>query len=545
MVYGGKPSTGCYLCRKRKIKASPSTRTPDSGACALYMLLQRTRIYHMISADTISSVMKLVLVVEIVTSTAVHARATGPTRSFATRLGKLSDNPEPSSSPSSSQSLMVVDRQHRPSPTLSLHRIADATWEDRALCYFFDQYTVADNNEEGIGGHLEYLPPLYARAAKIESTAKGSPAACLRLAVDATALMTLANSSNAPPLMIKARHEYGKALRGLREALASPDSAVKDETFASVMLLSLYEDISGERNGLFSSHTAGFEFLMKLRGEGQLNHRRGRAMFNFAYAHTYVEILALGDKPRHDIDRVLGSLDGNDPVEGLMLAASRISQLFVSMQTVRTPPELVTVVQWIEAGRRSDEELSQWPLQLPDRWLPLVVYSSTGEPLMVYKSVANAVIWNYYRAARVMLQQLLFSINRTYLSIKRKSRKPDDPSQVGSVLDEAALCAVVQEMTTDVCNSIPFCLSDVDELGRPTSSRGGKPIRAAQAHGLIWPFWYILSCGMPTEAQSNQIREVLWRIGSTLGIKLALMLAREAERMRSESSAHAVGFSGS
>lgn len=86
--------------------------------------------------------------------------------------------------------------------------------------------------------------------------------------------------------MIKARRGYGNALRGLREALASPDSAVKDETFASVMLLSLYEDISGERNGLYSSHTAGFEFLMKLRGESQLGHRRGRDMFNFAYAHT-------------------------------------------------------------------------------------------------------------------------------------------------------------------------------------------------------------------------------------------------------------------
>ncbi len=72
----------------------------------------------------------------------------------------------------------------------------------------------------------------------------------------------------------------------LRAALASPDQAVKDETFASVVLLSLFEDITGERNGLFSSHTAGFEFLMKLRGEDQLGNQRGRDMFNFAYTHT-------------------------------------------------------------------------------------------------------------------------------------------------------------------------------------------------------------------------------------------------------------------
>jgi hypothetical protein len=105
--------------------------------------------------------------------------------------------------------------------------------------------------------------------------------------------MTLANFSNAQPLMIKARQGYGKALRGLRDALGSPDSAIKDETFASVMLLSLYEDITGERNGLFSSHTAGFEFLMKLRGESQLDDRRGRDMFNFAYAHTVCSIFSL------------------------------------------------------------------------------------------------------------------------------------------------------------------------------------------------------------------------------------------------------------
>jgi hypothetical protein len=98
--------------------------------------------------------------------------------------------------------------------------------------------------------------------------------------------MTLANVTHAPPLMIKARQGYGKAIRSLRAALASPDQAAKDETFASVVLLSLFEDITGERNGLFSSHTAGFEFLMKLRGEDQLGHQQGRDMFNFAYTHT-------------------------------------------------------------------------------------------------------------------------------------------------------------------------------------------------------------------------------------------------------------------
>ncbi|KAJ5215620.1 transcriptional regulator family: Fungal Specific TF [Penicillium cinerascens] len=520
MVYGGKPSTGCYLCRKRKIKCDEER--PGCRNCATY-----GRPCPGYRPD------------------AIFRNETRKVERLAKKDTNCSSSSSKNNTPSS-QALMVADRSlDRSASVLNLHRIADSTWEERAICYFFDQYTVPGDNEEGTG-HLEYLPPLYARAAEVQSTVKGSPAACLRWAVDATALMTLANFSNAPPLMIKARQGYGRALRGLRDALASPDTAIMDETFASVLLLSLYEDISGERNGLFSSHTAGFEFLMKLRGEGQLDHQRGRDMFNFAYAHTYVEILALGDKPRHDIDWVLGLLDSNDPVERLMLAASKIRQLFLSMQTAPSPPDLATVEKWIEAGRKSDLELSQWPLHLPDRWLPLVVYSAKGETLMVYKTIGNAVIWNYYRAARVMLQQCLFNLNRTYLSIKNKTRKPDDPSQAIPALDEASLREVVQEMTTDICRSIPFSLSDVDELGRLAGPIDGKPVRAAQAYGLIWPLWYVLSCGMPTEAQFNQIREVLWSIGSTLGIKLALILAREAERMRNESlaSAPAAGPSG-
>jgi hypothetical protein len=104
--------------------------------------------------------------------------------------------------------------------------------------------------------------------------------------VDATALITLGNQVKAPSLILKGRRYYGMALRGLRRALTSLEQAVKDETFTTMVLLSLFEDINGERNGLVSSHTAGFEFLMKLRGESQLGNAQGRDLFSFAYAQT-------------------------------------------------------------------------------------------------------------------------------------------------------------------------------------------------------------------------------------------------------------------
>jgi hypothetical protein len=230
-------------------------------------------------------------------------------------------------------------------------------------------------------------------------------------------------------------------------------------------------------------------------------------------------------------------LDINKPVERLVLNASKLCQLSLYMRSTPTPDQ-ATVESWIKAGREYDLELSQWTQTLPDRWLPLVVYSAQGEPLLTYNRISNAVVWNYYRAVRVMVQQLLLGLNSTLASIKAAKQSSDSrdtsPRPESECLDEPALQAIIREMTTDVCRSIPFALADVDSLGRPNKSDSPWQMRAAQGYGLLWPLWYILSSGMPTPAQAELIRAVLSRVGSTLGIKLALVLAREAERIRGE-----------
>lgn len=226
-----------------------------------------------------------------------------------------------------------------------------------------------------------------------------------------------------------------------------------------------------------------------------------------------------------------------------MLAASKLCQVLVSIRCSPKPPDQAAVKAWITAGRECDIELSQWPQALPDRWLPLVVYSVQGEPLLTYNRITCAVIWNYYRAVRVILQRLLLGLHSSLAAIKKTNRQFSASAQSGavgtefesepeSVLQEENLRAVIREMTTDVCRSIPFALADIDSLGRPNKSDSAWQMRAAQGYGLLWPLWYVLSSGMPTPAQVEQIRTVLSRVGSTLGIKLAWTLAREAERIR-------------
>ncbi|PLB47870.1 Zn(II)2Cys6 transcription factor [Aspergillus steynii IBT 23096] len=492
MVYGGKPSTGCFLCRKRKIKCDEAV--PQCRNCLVYGRPCPGYRKDTIFRNETQKVEQLMRKNSIV----------------------LADNGRRSRSTSTSGD------SHDSS--LSLYRVADSTWDERAVCYFFDQFTTLEDHEVCIN-HLGFLPSLYATCR--DTGYDGSVSSCLRQAVDATALIALGNEVKAPNLIVKARDYYGLAIRGLRQALASKTLAVKDETFATMILLCLFEDIAGERNGLASSHTAGLEFLVKLRGANQLGNAQGRELFSFAYAHNHIEILALREKPRYRTDWIVDQLDCSDPVIGLMVVASKLSRLFLEASSYQGPFGLVEIeklVSWIDAGRLMDLELAQWAQHLPNNWLPLDVYSPTGESLLTYQRIAVATIWKYYRAVRIILQRLMLELRQTLASVV------DDRQTYEEIFQgDANVTDVIQDMITDTCRSIPYCFGDVDMSGNPPSSSiNDKPrIRAIYGYIMLWPLWYTYSCGLATEAQTEQLRSALARVGSALGIRLALVLARD------------------
>ncbi|PKY01389.1 hypothetical protein P168DRAFT_47693 [Aspergillus campestris IBT 28561] len=410
------------------------------------------------------------------------------------------------------------------SPSLSLRRLDDSTWEERAVCYFFDQYTTRDQSDECLS-HLGFLPSLYAVCR--DGGPGGPVSSCLQWAVGATALVTLSNQVKAPSLMLQARNRYGMALRGLRQALGSREQAVKDETFSTMVLLSLFEDISGDRKGLASSHTAGFGLLMKLRGESQLGHAQGRDLFSFAYAHTHIEILVLGERPRYNTDWILEQLNKSDPIHGLMLIASKLSQLALETSSISKPldPDLLCrVFEWHDAGRAMDTELTQWSEALPEQWLPLVVdaQTQTDEPLLTYRRISIAGIWIYYWAIRLIVQKLMIELSRTLASATGDS---------ALLQGEQEALGICHEMISATCRSIPFAFGHIDMQGNPIPPPPeGKPrIRGFLGYIMLWPLWYILSCGMATPAQTEQIRSALGQVGSALGIRLALMLAQEGD----------------
>lgn len=169
-------------------------------------------------------------------------------------------------------------------------------------------------------------------------------------------------------------------------------------------------------------------------------------------------------------------------------------------------------------GKELDTELMEWTQTLPTDWLPLTVHPPpTNEPLITYQALALSVVWSYYRAVRIVLQKLMLELRQIRTLF------------FGPSPDDMQVLEVIQEMITEVCRSMPYCLGDIDMFGNrlsPSAENTDRPrVRSFHGYSLLWPLWYVLSCGLATSEQEAFIRNVLFRVGSALGIKLALRLA--------------------
>jgi hypothetical protein len=98
----------------------------------------------------------------------------------------------------------------------------------------------------------------------------------LLASMSAVGLATFSHSIHAPELMVRARREYVSALRLTNAALRSPIEAKKDSTLFSVMILSIFETVTGNNDrslAAWAEHVNGAAALVKLRGKDQFKGR--------------------------------------------------------------------------------------------------------------------------------------------------------------------------------------------------------------------------------------------------------------------------------
>ncbi|KAK4910331.1 hypothetical protein LTR66_017439 [Elasticomyces elasticus] len=351
--------------------------------------------------------------------------------------------------------------------------------------------------------------------------------------MDAAAFASMANHANVSSLAVHARKKYGQALKHLNIALSSVQDAVRDETMGAIVLLMLFEDINSERQSLMSTHVAGIQYLLKLRGVQQLGDPATRSLFHFAFTQMLIQFVGLKDPVQIDLDWLLEVLSIPHPIYQMMAGNIKITKFCATVANLLSSAEAQALdasnfMSLLERGEHLDLEFSMWHNGLPDVWMPRKFQTSGGDKFILYPDLTSAGVWNYYRGTRIILQQTLLDIYRCldHLSVPWASNGAftlHPPEEI------------IIDMVTEICDTIPFALGKVDTTGRPIFRSETK---AVQGFALLWPVFSVTQCGYATEAQDAQARSALQVIGSTHGIRLGMDLSREVFPVNRATSAH-------
>lgn len=171
-----------------------------------------------------------------------------------------------------------------------------------------------------------------------------------------------------------------------------------------------------------------------------------------------------------------------------------------------------------------DEQLQEWASQKSSRLRPQRVERG-GRLVTTYLDNFAPTSWNILAFSRIILHETLLRAAMT-LGIESWTRESLFAPSLTTDAENSA--AIIQELATGICDSIPFCLGDIDTQGNATTTIHA-PGKAASSYLLMWPLKAVKVANFTTEVQKRQAHSALERIGRDVGIKQALEMLRERE----------------
>ncbi|KAJ5113180.1 hypothetical protein N7456_001714 [Penicillium angulare] len=525
MLVSRPRSQGCFLCKKRKIKCDETK--PFCRNCFIYGTVcpgyRRTQplIFRNENEKT--------------------------ERRVQTGRKKRTSESSAESTSNGSELVPLAPSRRLIKDQLAVPRfLLDSSWEHHGHCYFLDQFTLP-TEPDGSPGPLDSIPLLYSLC---EGKLNDAPTASLRASLDAVAFASLANRGNVPCLGIQARRKYGEALRKLSLSLGSVKDAIRTETLGAIVMLMLFEDINGERNSLMSTHVSGIQYLLKIRGPGQLADPATRSLFHFAFTQMLIQFVGLKDPLQIDLDWLLEAINIPHPIYNMMTANINISKfcatasnMFSEYEKGNAPDEM-TIALLLDRGEHLDHEFAQWHYGLPEAWLPRKHKSNSQEDLLLYPDVTSAGVWNYYRGTRILLQMTMLQLHRFRdhiiavdplgWGLSTQNLRQDQPEHI------------IRDMVAEICQSLPFAFGDVDVYGTPVVYQDCMQtgVKAIQGFALLWPIFSVSQSGYANKSQDEQAKTALRRIALDHGIRLGIDLSHETvqlSRIASPSSSWGLG----
>ncbi|KAF3150400.1 hypothetical protein TWF594_009045 [Orbilia oligospora] len=522
MVFPGKFSTGCFCCRRRKIKCDegqPSCRrcTIAGIECAGYRkdLLIRSENFRVRQR-----VLRARPVTErnpsrqILASESTTTNSHGPTpleNLLSIQVQSLLQSPASKSSLTSSQSETSV--------CVPLYTSLPTPLEDTALAFFVDQHVLKSRLNPLGTGHLEFLPDLYTAAANTS---------CLKSAVLATAYLSLFNHTGLPCLDIMARTVRSCALRTVHAAIQSYESAATDETLVAIMLLSLFDDIDGNRPSILNPHIQGIRHIMRLRASRPLRSERDRSLFAWAFTQIHIYAFTTAEYRCFDPNWFPASIEEDDYGSHFTLLASKISY-FCELAQKATPHNSEGLPSTDAATRRDSDlstilkainiqlELDSWIKSLPSDWIAREVPNITDycvrefNFLTTYASQNLACAWALFHSTLIIFYSSLITCCDRILSCDLALVSEEERSRVETTATMAE--SNIKNLLSRICKSLPFATGDIDGNGVKLTCLKYKP---GCGYLLLWPLTIVANCRYSTTSHIALSTMTLLRIGSAM-----------------------------
>ncbi len=481
----------------------------------------------------------------------------GSTKSSAT--SSLGSSPADAFVPDPGNFFEIVKREDRHFPTFLPPTFSIApTIEERATGFFFSNFVIGVHGPTR--GHLDHLENVY-NTDDMDDT--------LLASIRSVGLAGYSHVVQAPQLMKDARQEYMKALRLTNLALRSSKDVKKDSTLLAVMILGIFETVTGfnQRSlNAWAEHISGAAALVKLRGLEQLRTPAGRRMFIQVTSSLLISCiqrrLAL---PAHIIElraEAAKYIDATEP-------AWRVQESMIAFADFRskTRAGVITGLQSIlSKALEIDGTLLEIFSDVPAGWEYETVFTNANPDVVfdgryhVYYDYWVAQLWNAMRTIRILLNEQIREVLLQGFSSKPPLfLGPEYTAQLQISTD------ILYELASDILASVPQHLGLVSKPPQQSSASGSatparsdqtssrflwtdfdessaaipwmrrdstaKPmIRASGGYFLLWPLFLVGCMDTTTDPVRLWVIKNLESVGRSMGIQQALVLATVVER---------------
>lgn len=436
----------------------------------------------------------------------------------------------------------------------SMTREITPSIEDQAMGFFISNHV----SQPGLvpRGQYEWL---------LEAMSQPGCEEILRNSANAACLAGLANSTKNSVIMAKAQAAYGSALRMTNKALQFRETAVKDSTLMSVIMLGLYENLSFQNKRsvrVWLKHVQGASALLKLRGKEQFESDTARRMFHQFYGITMLCSLesgvAIPDGMRELYEHCNPTSDYAVHGRQWTTRMTLFMQDSIDLNRDKDTDPFTTVSKAISL----DRELDSIKALIPKIWqyetirLDKSSEYALGPFYHIYMDAWIAQMWNNLRLCRMHLYRII----REQLW-KGRACNPPFFTREDVAPQVAAAEKVIRTTTAAICASVPQLTGMIIFPDWPASKPGGShsgldsgrtiqediryqihspgtfldPSRPTCVYHLIWPLYAAGSSDLSSSEMRQYAIDTLHFIALRIGSHQAVVLADGLKEMQKRS----------